>query len=126
MIDATARMLKVEGDEAMTYGEAQGYRGLRELVCHKYDLFEGLKVDPDNILVANGSGNALSLAFSAFVDVGDPIIREAPDLLRHAQHDPPPRRRASSACPWTPTASSPASSARAPRAAPRARAGAAS
>ncbi len=78
MIDATARMMKVEGAQALTYGEAQGYRGLRELVAHKYDLFEGLKVDPDNIVVANGSGHALSLAFSAFVDVGDPIICEAP------------------------------------------------
>jgi 2-aminoadipate transaminase len=78
MLAATARMLKEEGDAAMTYGEAQGYLGLRELICHKYDLFEGLKVSPDNILVANGSGNALSLAFSTFVDVGDPIITEAP------------------------------------------------
>ena len=78
MIDATARMMKVEGAQALTYGEAQGYRGLRELVSHKYELFEGLKVDPDNILVANGSGHALSLAFSAFVDVGDPLISEAP------------------------------------------------
>jgi 2-aminoadipate transaminase len=35
-------------------------------------------VSPDNILIANGSGNALSLAFSTFVDIGDPIITEAP------------------------------------------------
>jgi 2-aminoadipate transaminase len=78
MLAATARMLKEEGDAAMTYGEPQGYTGLRELICHKYDLFEGLKVTPENILVANGSGNALSLAFSTFVDIGDPIITEAP------------------------------------------------
>ena len=78
MLAATARMLKEEGDAAMTYGEAQGYLGLRELICHKYELFEGLTVSPDNILVANGSGNALSLAFSTFVDIGDPIITEAP------------------------------------------------
>ncbi|MCC7371501.1 MAG: PLP-dependent aminotransferase family protein [Chloroflexi bacterium] len=78
MLAATARMLKEEGDAAMTYGEAQGYLGLRKLICHKYELFEDLKVSPDNILVANGSGNALSLAFSAFVDIGDPIITEAP------------------------------------------------
>ena len=78
MVDATARVMKEEGAQAMTYGETQGYLGLRELVCHKYDLFEGLKVQPENILVSNGSGHALSLAFSAFVDVGDPIISEAP------------------------------------------------
>jgi 2-aminoadipate transaminase len=78
MLDATARMLKAEGDDAMTYGEPQGYKGLRELVCHKYDLFEGLRTTPDNILVSNGSGNALSLAFSTFVDIGDAVITEAP------------------------------------------------
>jgi 2-aminoadipate transaminase len=78
MLAATARMLKEEGDAAMTYGEAQGYLGLRELICRKYELFEGLSITPDNLLIANGSGNALSLAFSAFVDIGDPIITEAP------------------------------------------------
>jgi 2-aminoadipate transaminase len=78
MIEATADMMRAEGAAAMTYGEGQGYRHLRELVCQKYEQFEGFKVDPDNILVANGSGHALSLAFSAFVDPGDAVIAEAP------------------------------------------------
>jgi DNA-binding transcriptional MocR family regulator len=78
MVDATARMMKAEGAAAMTYGEPQGYRGLRELICHKYERFEGFKAEPENIIVANGSGQALSLAFSAFVDPGDAIIAEAP------------------------------------------------
>jgi 2-aminoadipate transaminase len=78
LVEATRKVMKAEGAAALMYGEAQGYRPLRELVCHKYELYEGLKVEPDNILVANGSGHALALAFSAFVDVGDPIIIEAP------------------------------------------------
>jgi len=78
LVEATARVMKAEGAAALMYGEYQGYRPLRELVCHKYELFEGLKVTPENILVANGSGHALALAFSAFVDVGDPVIIEAP------------------------------------------------
>ncbi|MCI0547350.1 MAG: PLP-dependent aminotransferase family protein, partial [Candidatus Rokubacteria bacterium] len=78
LVDATARMMKVEGADALNYGTPQGYAGLRDLVCRKYALFEGLVVRPENIIVANGSGHALSLAFSAFVDVGDPILCEAP------------------------------------------------
>jgi 2-aminoadipate transaminase len=78
MLDATARMLREEGDLAMTYGEAQGYLGLRQLVCRKYEIFENLITEPENILVTNGSGNALSLAFSTFVDIGDAVITEAP------------------------------------------------
>ena len=78
MVEATARMMKAEGAAAMTYGEPQGYLGLRELVCQKYEMFESMKTEPENIVVANGSGHALALAFSAFVDPGDPIIAEAP------------------------------------------------
>jgi len=78
MVEATADVMKAEGAPALSYGEPQGYKGLRELVAHKYRLFENLEVPTDNIIVSNGSGHALSLAFSAFVDVGDPILSEAP------------------------------------------------
>jgi len=53
MVEATARMMKEEGDAAMTYGEAQGYRGLRELICHKYERFEGFRAEAENIIVAS-------------------------------------------------------------------------
>jgi 2-aminoadipate transaminase len=78
MIEATKQMMQAEGAAAMTYGEAQGYRALRELICHKYERFEGFKAEPENIIVANGSGQALALAFSAFVDPGEVLIAEAP------------------------------------------------
>src|SRR3989442_12173281 len=78
MVEATARMIKAEGAEALTYGDPQGYRGMRELVCHKYQLFENLHVTPENIFVANGSGAALALPFHAFGDPGDPISYEPP------------------------------------------------
>src|SRR5256885_7905292 len=85
MIEATAKMMAAEGAQAMTYGDPQGYIGLRELICHKYQLFEMMKTTPENIVVANGSGQALSLAFSAFVDPGDVIIIEAP-TFRSEEH----------------------------------------
>ena len=78
LVEATARMMKEEGAQALNYGETQGYRALREVVCHKYALFERLEVTPENLIVSNGSGHALSLAFSAFCDIGDAIIIEAP------------------------------------------------
>src|SRR5262245_47459517 len=78
LVEATARMMKDEGAQALNYGEYQGYLGLREVVCHKYAHFERLEVTPENLLVSNGSGHALSLAFSALVDIGDAIISEAP------------------------------------------------
>ena len=78
MVEATRKMMDAEGAEALTYGDPQGYLGLRELICHKYKFYENLAVTPENIFIANGSGAALSLAFSAFVDPGDPMIIEAP------------------------------------------------
>ena len=55
LVEATARMIKAEGAEALTYGDPQGYRGLRELVCHKYGLFEGLKVADFSWIAAGGA-----------------------------------------------------------------------
>ena len=78
LVEATARMMKEEGAQALNYGETQGYRALREIVCHKYALFERLEITPENLIVSNGSGHALSLAFSAFCDIADAIISEAP------------------------------------------------
>ncbi|HEY3107169.1 MAG TPA: PLP-dependent aminotransferase family protein [Chloroflexota bacterium] len=78
LIDATIRTMNDEGAEALTYGDPLGYAGLRDLVVHKYELFEGLKVERDNIIIANGSGAALGLAISAFIDQGDVLICEAP------------------------------------------------
>ena len=78
LVEATRKMMDAEGADALTYGDPQGYRGLRELIVHKYKFYENLTVTPENIFIANGSGAALSLAFSAFVDPGDPMIIEAP------------------------------------------------
>ncbi len=80
IVEATRKMMAAEGDQALTYGEAMGYRGLRELLAQKHEALEGLKLDPDNILLANGSLHALSLVVSTFVDVGDPLICESPSF----------------------------------------------
>ena len=55
-------------------------KGLRELLAHKHETLEGLKVDPDTILLTNGSLHALSLVLSSFVDIGDAVICEAPSF----------------------------------------------
>src|SRR5207245_11698378 len=49
MVEATARMMKAEGAQALTYGDPQGYRALCELVCPNHLLFEGLEVRPQHI-----------------------------------------------------------------------------
>src|SRR5262249_379885 len=78
MVEATADVMKAEGAPALSYGEPLGYKGLRELVSHKYRLFENLEVSPDNVIVAKRSGPAPSLALSAVVGGGDALPPQAP------------------------------------------------
>lgn len=81
LVAATARMMAAEGAEALTYGDLQGYLGLREVIAHKYRRLEGLEVGPEDLLITNGSGHAISLVIAAFVDLGDPVICEAPTFM---------------------------------------------
>jgi len=78
IVTATEEALAAEGRQLFMYGDALGYRGLRELVCEKTKHFEGFDITPDELLITNGSSHALSLACDAFVDMGDAIISEAP------------------------------------------------
>src|SRR4029453_1003625 len=78
LVEAPGRVMKGGGAQALPFGEPQGFKGLRELGCHKYGLFGGLKIAPDNLIISNGSGHALSPAFSAFGAGGDAISRRPP------------------------------------------------
>src|SRR4051812_37328359 len=78
LVQAMADVMEVEGAAALSYGAFLGYESLREWVCHKLKVFEDLDVSPDNILITNGSGDALGLVIQTFVNVGDPVICEAP------------------------------------------------
>src|SRR5262249_22834347 len=78
LVRATADMLPQEGRDALTYWHAKGHLGLGELVCQKTKHFEGFEISVDNVLITNGSSHALALACDLLVDLGDPIIVEAP------------------------------------------------
>ena len=80
LVEATARMMKVGGRRRPSpTASRRATRACAELVCHKYGLFEGLKIAPDNIIISNGSGHALSLAFSRLRRTwATPSLSEAP------------------------------------------------
>ena len=75
---ATAEVLEQDGRAALTYGNIQGFEGLRELVAWKMEHREGLKVSPDEVFITNGSSQALALIADTFLDPGDQVIVEAP------------------------------------------------
>jgi 2-aminoadipate transaminase len=78
LVQATADVLEVEGPDALSYGNVFGHAELREWVCHKHKVFENLDITPENVLITNGSGDAIGLVIQTFVDEGDVVITEAP------------------------------------------------
>ncbi|MFN8523630.1 MAG: PLP-dependent aminotransferase family protein [Chloroflexota bacterium] len=78
LAEAMSDVMETDGANSLTYGQLYGFDGLRELIAHKYEIFEGLKLSKDNIIIANGSGDAIGQVIQTFVDDGDPVICEAP------------------------------------------------
>ena len=85
LVAATADVMELDGADALTYGPLYGYDGLRDLVVHKYRVLEGLELERDNVLIANGSNDAIGLIIQAFVDEGDAVICEAPTFMATIQ-----------------------------------------
>jgi 2-aminoadipate transaminase len=78
LVQAMADVMETDGENALSYGAVFGHQPLREWVCHKLKVFEDLDVSPDNILITNGSGDAIGLIIQTFIDEGDVVITEAP------------------------------------------------
>ena len=78
---ATATMLRRDGAEALNYGTVYGYDKLRDLVVDKLKSHEDIEIRRENVLITHGASNAISLFADTFLDVGDPIIVEAPTFM---------------------------------------------
>ncbi len=75
LIAAAGRVLSTDRT-ALLYGDRQGYAPLRELVAHKALRLESLEVNPDDVLITNGSGQAIAMTALALVDRGDWILMD--------------------------------------------------
>jgi len=70
-----------EGRAAFQYTTTEGYGPLREYIADRYRTRLGLKVDPGEILITNGSQQCLDLVGKCFIDAGDAIAIERPGYL---------------------------------------------
>jgi 2-aminoadipate transaminase len=68
------------GAQALQYCTAQGDAGLRERICDVMAL-EGVRAQPDDVLVTVGSQQALDLLARVFIDPGDVVIAEGPSYV---------------------------------------------
>ncbi len=65
------------GQVALQYGSAQGRPELREQICEVMAL-EGIRADPDDVVVTVGSQMALDLVTRIYCDPGDVVLAEGP------------------------------------------------
>jgi 2-aminoadipate transaminase len=81
---AAEHVLSQEGKEVLQYSTTEGYRPLREYIAQRYQN-KGLKVDPDEIMVSNGSQQGLDLTGKVFLDKDDRVLVERPTYLAAIQ-----------------------------------------
>ena len=70
-------VLVKEGKKLLQYGPAAGYPPLRSYIAERLAR-RGVETTPDNVLVVNGSQQALDLICRTLLDPGDPVVLESP------------------------------------------------
>jgi len=78
---ASAKVLENDGGNVLQYSTTEGYLPLRKYIAQRYFKKNGLKMDPDEILITNGSQQGLDLIGKAFLNKGDKVIMESPGYL---------------------------------------------
>jgi 2-aminoadipate transaminase len=77
---ACQRVLETHAAHALQYSTTEGEPGLREYLADAMTR-PGLKVEPDNILITNGSQQALDLIGKLFVDPDSCVMTSEPTYL---------------------------------------------
>ena len=67
------------------YGDARGYRALREAIAAQLRQTRGVTLGADNVIVVEGTRAALALIVDVLIDPGDPVAVEDPGYW--AMHD---------------------------------------
>ncbi len=71
---AMGEALAEVGSTTSVYPDTQGYPPLREFVAQRLSERRSMSVDPDDILLTEGSGQAIHFVTEALVDPGDVVI----------------------------------------------------
>jgi 2-aminoadipate transaminase len=81
ILEASARVLREDGRTALQYTTTEGYLPLRRWIADRLNRTRGTSFDADNILITNGSQQALDLTGKVFLDEGDAVLCECPTYL---------------------------------------------
>lgn len=79
IMEATSAVLEEDGKKVLQYSTTEGYLPLREYIAKRY--YPNTNVTAANIIITNGSQQALDLVAKAFLDKGDYVLVECPGYL---------------------------------------------
>lgn len=75
------RVFKQQGRHFLQYAPTEGYEPLREAICIRYQKLYDMHINPEQVLITNGSQQALDLIGKLFIDAGDKVLMERPTYL---------------------------------------------
>jgi 2-aminoadipate transaminase len=81
---AAKKVLSECGEASLQYSTKEGYLPLREMIAQRYAR-KGVKVSASEIMITNGSQQALDLLGKVFLNKGDGVILERPTYLAAIQ-----------------------------------------
>ncbi len=79
--NACNKVLQENGKKALQYSSSEGDSELRAWIATRYKEKQGLNISSDNIIITNGSQQALDLLGKVLLNEGDPIAIENPGYL---------------------------------------------
>src|SRR5512138_231445 len=72
--EAAQHVLRESGREALQYSTTEGYKPLRQFIANRYQQKWGWSVDPEEIIITNGSQQGIDLTGKAFLDRDDVVL----------------------------------------------------
>ena len=77
---AALKVFDTFGADVLQYGNSEGHVGVRQMIANRYRL-RGLAVDTEDVLITNGSQQALDLLGKVLIDERDGLVIEEPGYL---------------------------------------------
>ena len=81
MEEATKKVLEENGVTALQYSSTAGWPALRQWIAKRYETMGVTGVKADDIIVTNGSQQALAMMGAVMINAGDKVIVENPTYL---------------------------------------------
>jgi 2-aminoadipate transaminase len=78
---ATDKAIQTHGAAMFQYSNSEGYLPLRKFICEQYLANDGIQINPQNILITNGSQQGLDLLAKVLINPGDEVLIEEPGYL---------------------------------------------